>query len=99
MAGDVRHVLQMAFAPFVADRAVMRVVEHQPFNDALAERCRVRMLDGDPGALGGGGHTGHHQPTGSVLFVAKLHDGALTAGSHGAHRRVPTEIRQVKAFR
>ena len=31
MAGHDRHVLQMAFTAFVADRAVMGMVDHQPF--------------------------------------------------------------------
>jgi len=55
VAGHHCHVLQMAVTAFLTDRAVVRVVGHQPFNDAGAKHFRFFVIDGDPAAVGGGG--------------------------------------------
>lgn len=54
VAGHHRHVLQVAVTAFLAHRAVVRVVGHQPFDDAGAELLGLFVFDGDPGVVGGG---------------------------------------------
>src|SRR5690606_17711011 len=91
------HVLQVAFAAFLADGAVVRVVDHQPFDDAGAEVAGLGLVEADTRAVGGGGHAGHDDAAFGVVLVAVLLDGALPARADGAHRGVPAEVRQVEA--
>ena len=91
------HVLEMALAPFVADRAIVRVALHQPFDDAGAKFHGLRMVNRNADALGHRRHASHHQPAARVLFVPELLDGALAARPDRAQRRMPAEIRQVQA--
>jgi len=56
VAGHHGHVLQMAVTAFFAHRAVVRVVGHQPFNDAGAKHFRFFVVDGNPATVGGRGH-------------------------------------------
>ncbi|MNM98725.1 hypothetical protein D3C81_1112630 [compost metagenome] len=99
VAGHYRHVLQVAVTAFLAHRAVVRVVGHQPFDDAGAERLGLFIVDGDPGAVGGRGHAGHDDTTAGVVLVGVLLDRALPAGANATKRRVPAEIRDVEAER
>src|SRR5262249_29375698 len=45
--GHDRHVLEVTLAAFIAHWAVMRMVQHEPFDDPRAERRRFRIGDGD----------------------------------------------------
>src|SRR6185369_8543235 len=45
--GHDRHVLQVALAALVADRTVVRVIRHQPLDDAGAELVRFPVVDRD----------------------------------------------------
>src|SRR5208337_3164665 len=58
MTGHDGHVLQMALAAFIAHRAVMRVIQHESFNDARAEHGSLRIRDRDACALCSRGHAG-----------------------------------------
>src|SRR5439155_6719618 len=69
-AGDGQ-ILKLALAALVADRAVVRVVDHQPLDHALAELHRGLVERGDLHPVLGLGHAGHHQA-------------ALAARRHGA---------------
>ncbi len=97
VAGHHRHVLQVAVTAFLAHRAVVRVVDHQPFHHAGAEGLGFLVFDGDPAVVGGGRHAGHDQATAGVVFVAVLLDRALAAGTDAAQRRVPAEIGNIEA--
>ena len=99
MAGHQGHILQMAVAAFVTHRAIVWVVDHQPFDHAGPKRLSIRVIDGDMSIGGGGGHTGHDQPTPRVLRVSELLHGALAARSHRPQRRVPAKVGQVEAER
>ena len=99
VAGHYRHVLQVAVTAFFADRAVVRVVGHQPFDDAGAKRLRLVVFDGNPGAIAGRSHAGHDDTTTGVVFVGVLLDRTLAAGTDATKRRVPAEIRDVEAER
>ncbi|MNQ42066.1 hypothetical protein D3C85_557620 [compost metagenome] len=97
VAGHHRHVLQVAVTAFLAHRAVVRVVGHQPFDDAFAKAPGFLVVDGDPGLVGGGRHAGHDDaPAGVVLVVVLLHR-TLAAGADAAQRRVPAEVGNVEA--
>src|SRR5207253_7796886 len=45
VAGHVGHVLEMAFAAFVADRTIMRVIGHKPFDHSLTETLGFPIID------------------------------------------------------
>jgi hypothetical protein len=96
MPGHYGHVLEMAFSPFIADRTIMGVVEHQPFDRALSEFDSIGVINGDACALNGGRHACHYDVPLSVLFVLELFDGALPTGPYGMHDRMPTEVWQIK---
>src|SRR5262249_25091411 len=99
MAGHQGHILQMAVAALVAHRAIVRVIDHQPFDDAGSKRLSVWVIDGNMGIIRGWGHTGHDQPTPRVLRISELLHGALAARSHRPQGRMPAKVGQVKAER
>lgn len=99
VAGHDRHVLEMAFTAFIADRAVMRMVQHEPLNHARPESPGLGIIHGKAHALSYRSHAGHHDPAAGVLFVLELFYRALAASAHRVHGRVPTEIGEVEAER
>ena len=88
-AGD-GEVLQLAFAPLVADRAVVGVVDHQPLDDRAAHRDRFRVGRRDHHAVLGREHAGHLDPLDRPLQHL---DGADPAGPGFAEGRMPAEMR------
>ena len=98
VARHQRHVLEVAFAALLADRAVVGVADHQAFDDSGAESLGLGVFDGDsrPGLRRG--HAGHGEQAGLVFFAAVLLHRALAAGAHRTHARMPAEIRQVEAL-
>ncbi len=99
VAGHHRHVLQVAVTAFLADRAVMRVVGHQPFDDTGPEGLGLIVFDGNPGVVGGWRHAGHDDTTAGVVLVRVLLDRALATGANAAKGGVPAEIRNIEAKR
>ena len=99
MAGHDRHILKVAFAAFIADRAVMRMVQHEPFDDARPESPRIGVVNGQPHAFGHQGHAGHGDPAVRILVVLEHLDRALTASAHGVQGRVPAEVGKVEPQR
>ena len=97
MPGHHRHVLQMAGATFLADRAVMRMVGHQELDDRLTHRHRILVPETDPGLARARRHARHDDAALRVVLVAELRDRALAAGTDAAKRRMPAEVRQVVA--
>ena len=94
-----RHVLQVAGATLFAHRAVVGVVGHLPLHHRLAKLLRLFILDGDIGAIGGGGHAGHDQAAALVVGILILFDRALAAGTDATQRRVPAKIGDVQTQR
>ena len=94
--GHDRHVLEVAFASLIADRAVMRMVQHEPFDDARPEGPRLGIIHGEAHAVGHGSHAGHDDPAARVLLVPKQLHRALPARAHGMHGRVPAEVGEVE---
>ena len=45
VSGHDCHVLEVALAAFITDGTVMGMVSHEPFDDASAERFRIRIID------------------------------------------------------
>src|SRR5579872_7141708 len=97
MTGHHGHVLQMTLSALIADRTVVGVVDHQPFNHTGAKRARFRVFDRNPRAFGGRRHAGHHDLSLLVLIILELLHSALPAGADRAHRGVPAEIRKIEA--
>jgi hypothetical protein len=97
VAGHHGHILEMALAALVAYRAVVGVVEHEPFDVCGPELPCLGIVDGDPHPLLHLDHAGHDDPSPGVSLVPELLDRALAAGPHGLHGRVPAEVRQVEA--
>ena len=89
----------MAFAALVAHRAIVRMVDHQPFDHAGAEFPRFRIVDRDARAVRSRRHAGHDQVAMRVFVVFELLHGALTAGAHRAQGRMPAEVGQVEPKR
>ena len=98
MPGHQGHVLQMAFAAFFAYRAVMRMVDHQPFDDLGTEIAGFLVCDREAAAVRGRRHAGHDDLALGIVFVLVLLDRALATGAHGMQLRVPAEIGQVEAL-
>ena len=99
MTGHYRHVLKMTVAALVADRTIMRMVDHHPFNDRGSKHDRFRILNRDARALCGWGHAGHHNFPVRVVFVLELLDSALAARAHRTQGRMPAEIGQIESER
>ena len=99
VAGHHGHVLQVALAALLADRAVVRVVLHEPLDDGLAEVLRVGRVDGEAHAVAHGGNAGHDEAAAGVLFVGVFDGGALAARPDRTHRRVPAKVGQVEVVR
>jgi len=99
VTGHDRHVLEVAFTTFVADWAVMRMVQHEPLNHARPEGPGLGIIHGNAHSLGRRSHAGHNNPAARVIFILELLYCALAASTHGVHCRVPTEIGEVKTKR
>ncbi len=99
MAGHHRHVLQVAVAAFLADRAIVGMVGHQPFDHAGAKLPGFVVSDGNVAVVGSRRHAGHHQPAAGVVGIGVLLDRALAAGADAAQRRMPAEIGNIKTER
>src|SRR5580698_4993796 len=99
MTGHHCHVLKMAFAALVADRAIVWMVLHQALNHGRTKCRRFRVGNRDARVLRDWSHAGHYELACCVLLIAELLDRALTACSHRSQCRMPAEIRQVIAQR
>src|SRR5699024_7300822 len=77
--GHDGHVLQMAFAAFLAHGAIVRVVDHQPLDDFLAEFSGSIIRQRNACAVLGRGHAGHDDAALGIVFVGVLGDRALAA--------------------
>ncbi len=97
--GHHGHVLEVALAALVADRAVVRVAEHHELDHLGAEADRLGVEDVHLRAFQRLGHAGH----GDLALLVALAVGpvqahrALAAGADGAHDGVPAEEGQVEA--
>ena len=99
VTGHDGHILQVAVAPFFTDRAVVRVVGHQPLHYALAELLRFAVVDRDKGAVRCRCHTGHHQATTRVFRVLILLHRTLAASTDAPKRRMPAKVWNIKTKR
>ncbi len=89
MAAGDGEILELAFAALVADRAVVGVVDHQPFDDLPAHRQRFLVGGRDDHAVLGRQHAGHLDPLDRA--VDHLHR-ADPAGAGLAEGRMPAEV-------
>ena len=90
MAAGNRQVLEQAVSPFIAHRAVMGMVEHEPFDHMFSEIHGLCIRGRNHHAVHGRDHTTHLDAfDGAFLKV----DGADTAGAHGSQGRVIAEPR------
>ena len=87
-------ILELAFAAFVADRTIVRMVLHQPLEDEASEFDRAGIERGDFLAVRGRGHARHHQPR---LSFDGRGDGADATGADGAEIAVVAEHRNLDA--
>jgi len=92
-----RHVLEMAFSPFITDWTIMRVMKHEPLYHARAELSRLGIVYRYAHAFGGRRHARHDDFSFSVPVILKLFDRTLPACTDRMHCGVPTEIRYVKS--
>ncbi len=97
MAGHDGHVLEVAFPTLVADGTIVRVVCHEPFDDARTELARLFIFDRDPHAIHGRHHAGHDDLSPLVLLIPVLTNGALAAGADRSECGMPAEVRQVES--
>jgi hypothetical protein len=97
MAGHDRHVLKVAFSALVADRAVMGMVQHEPFDHAGPEGPRIGIVDGQAHSIDHRGHAGHGDPAPRVLVILEHFDSALTARADRVQGRVPAEVGKVES--
>jgi hypothetical protein len=92
-----RHILQVAFAALIANRAIMRMIYHKPFYYAFAEFDRFRVIYGNPCAIVRGRHARHNYFAFCVVGVLELFDRAHPAGAYGIQRGMPAEIWNIKS--
>ena len=85
MAAGYGHVLKQAVAAFIAHRAIMGMIDHQPFNDLTTEIDHIGIGGGDHHAVSSLLHTAHLNPFNRPL--QKL-DGAHPAGPEGPQSRM-----------
>jgi hypothetical protein len=97
MAGHYGHILKVAFSAFIANRAIMRVIGHQPFDDMFPKLYCFCVRYGDPLVVCNWFHTRHYKSSLPVVFILVNFYSTLTAGAHRSQCRMPAEIRQVKA--
>ena len=93
------HVLQMAFAPFFAHWTIVRMITHQTRNHAGAKFNRGWRGKRKPCAISGRCHATHCDATNLIVLIAIHNHCALPARTHRSHRRMPAEIRQIRAHR
>ena len=99
VTGHHGHILKVAVTALFTDRAVVRVVGHQPFHNAFTELFGFFVINRNKGAFGGWRHTGHHQATTRVFRVLILLHRTLAASTDAAQRRMPAKVRNIEAKR
>lgn len=99
VAGHQRHVLQVAFAAFLADRAVVRVIGHQQLDVVLAELPGQAGIQRNAQVIRDRREAGHHQAAARVFRILVLDHRALPAGADRPHRRMPAKIGQIQSQR
>src|ERR1700744_5223169 len=72
VTGHHRHVLKMAFATFLTNRAIVRMVLHQALNHCPAKGHGLSIRNGNARAFSGWRHACHHELSCCVLLVAEL---------------------------
>jgi len=91
------HILEVAFSSFIANRTVMRVIEHKELDYAFPESQRFRVVNRDAQAVRNRRHAGHYYSSALIMLVFKLFHGTLPAGPYRMHRGMPAEIWYVEA--
>jgi hypothetical protein len=76
------HILEMAFTAFIADWAVMGMINHQPFNHLCPKHDRFGVIDRNTRAIRGRGHASHDELPLLIVFIPELFDRALATGSY-----------------
>jgi hypothetical protein len=97
MAGHDGHILQMAFAAFIADRAVVGMIDHEGFHIARPEPSGFGRFDREAKPVNDGLEAGHDEFPFFVFRIFIFEDGALAAGAYGMQRGVPAKVRQVQS--
>ena len=90
------HVLEVTLSPLVTDRAIMRVVQHQQFDNARAEGFDLGIIGGYAEILCHRGHAGHDDFALGIVFIPELLHSAEPAGADRMQGRVPAEVRDVE---
>ena len=97
VAGHHGHVLQVALAAFLAHRAVVRVVLHQPLDHLFAEVRRERRLDGNAHPVRLHRQRASHLQAPALIRLVRVFDnGAQPAGADRPQRGVPAEVGQLQ---
>jgi hypothetical protein len=92
-----RHVLEMAFTSFVADGAVVGMVEHEPLDAAPPELHYLWIVDGDAHSIFYLGHAGHNDIALRIFIIVEKLQCALPACTYGPEGRMPAEVGNVEA--
>ena len=79
MTGHDGHILEMALAAFVTNRAVMRMIGHKQFDNVGAKFPYAVRSHGNTHLILDRRHTGHHDFAFIVVLVLELNNGALPA--------------------
>jgi hypothetical protein len=77
-----RHILKVTFSSFIADGAVVGVVDHQPFNDSFTEGFCFGIINGEQCAIYRRSHARHDELSMFIVWVFELFHSALSASSH-----------------
>src|SRR4051812_47175785 len=77
----------------------MRMIQHEPLDNAPAEGDSLRISDRDPRTLSRRRHAGHDDLSVMIVLILKLFHGTLSAGANRSKRRMPAEVRQLETVR
>jgi hypothetical protein len=82
MSRSDHHILQVTFAPLVADRTVVGVIGHETFYHCSSEIFDLLIVDRDNHSIGNGFHTAHYNTAGFIVGISVTLYSTESAGTY-----------------
>jgi hypothetical protein len=91
------HILEMAFAALIAYRTIVRMIDHQGFDNSSPEIYDLLVLGRDDQAIYNRFHARHYYPSLLIIGISELFYCTLPACSNRSQCRVIAEIWYVES--
>src|SRR5271169_5266983 len=91
------HILKVALPSLITNRTVMRMIYHEPLDDACPERPGVGIIDRNAHPLCSRCHTGHDNFSLGVMLISELFYGTEPAGADRSKGRMPAEVGNIES--